>query len=757
MEQETVVDTEREDLFSGKFSTEAALHRMRKRLLDLSLKNGLLNYRFPKRRALRIIDTPINSLFERLYLDGKECPIIPVPDPNRSDYESVDGALRKPDVRKHAQSVGLNVEYELSDVTSRQPPTDIQSLHYREDLERILRDLDQFTRTSIEETGANILYLVLGYLSWREAESSEKDLLAPLIVVPVALKRTGVDPRGYFRYSLEYTGEDLTDNITLREKLRTEFNLELPLLDEEEDPKDYFARIDQLVKHKPGWAMHRFATLCLLSFGKLLMYLDLDKRRWPRVAPIHENPIVSSLFQGETDYQGETFAPEYDVDDGYDLPLIYDADSSQHSAVVDAHNGKNLVIEGPPGTGKSQTITNLIASVLTDGKTVLFVSDKLAALEVVKRRLDNAGLGAFCLEFHSHKTQKRKILDDIKFRMDHNFYPASGLDQKLADLNSLKKRLTDYVTFINSVSGNRLGLTVHEILWASDRYRNQLDKSSILATAELPFASSIESLSEYEESLEQLQRHLISSGCYGSSNPWWGYLPENLLFGDEATVEDILRGIEQCANELDNFINSAEQRLGIDLPKEEQSLRKLCTKLALRVFVPDEDLALDLLPELTLEESRTTLQRLKKTVRFIHETEPLLVSSFRDTDAVTDRNIGDVRTAYQTASKLNQHEAKASVLENRSAKILQISRHLKNSIELFTEYAKACSLQLTPTKSNFGLLTKILGIAKDAPLDLLDWRSDRFFEGGVKKRLQDGRESATKIHKKKSDLQQFST
>ncbi len=102
MEQQTVVDPEREDLFPGEFSTGAALHRMPTRLLDLSLKNGLLSYRFPKRRALMIIDTPINLLFERLYVDGKECPIIPVLDPNISDYESVDRTLRKPDVRKHA-------------------------------------------------------------------------------------------------------------------------------------------------------------------------------------------------------------------------------------------------------------------------------------------------------------------------------------------------------------------------------------------------------------------------------------------------------------------------------------------------------------------------------------------------------------------------------------------------------------------------------------------------------------------------------
>src|SRR6185436_21092895 len=111
-------------------------------------------------------------------------------------------------------------------------------------------------------------------------------------------------------------------------------------------------------------------------------------------------------------------AEEYPIDAPElkkDVPdLIRDADSSQHSALIHALRGQNLVIEGPPGTGKSQTITNLIAAALARGKTVLFVSDKLAALEVVRHRLDKVGLGIFCLELHSHKTQKRKLLDDIE-------------------------------------------------------------------------------------------------------------------------------------------------------------------------------------------------------------------------------------------------------------------------------------------------------------------------------------------------------
>ena len=137
------------------------------------------------------------------------------------------------------------------------------------------------------------------------------------------------------------------------------------------------------------------------------MYLDLDSERWPADAPLDRHARLVDLFSGST-AAGLSFATEFDIDAEAvkgDVPsLICDADSSQHSALIDVARGKNLVIEGPPGTGKSQTITNLIAASIGSGKRVLFVAEKMAALEVVKRRLDNCGLGSFCLELQDRKS-----------------------------------------------------------------------------------------------------------------------------------------------------------------------------------------------------------------------------------------------------------------------------------------------------------------------------------------------------------------
>jgi hypothetical protein len=154
-----------------------------------------------------------------------------------------------------------------------------------------------------------------------------------------------------------------------------------------------------------------------------------------------------------------------------DVPhLIRDADSSQHSALVHALRGQNLVIEGPPGTGKSQTITNLIAAALARGRTVLFVAEKLAALAVVRRRLDDAGLGIFCLEVHSHKAKKGAMLNDLarRYTLRGTFKDPRDLDRHLSVVEEKKRLLTQYASLVNKTI-EPFKATVFEILWARDR------------------------------------------------------------------------------------------------------------------------------------------------------------------------------------------------------------------------------------------------------------------------------------------------
>ena len=234
-------------------------------------------------------------------------------------------------------------------------------------------------------------------------------MLAPLLSLPVVLVRGEIDrDTRTYQYTVQHNGEDLAENHTLREKLRRDFMLSIPEFGEEDEPEAYFRSIEDAVKNKRRWKVRRQITLGMLSFGKLAIWADLDGKKNPALT---EHQLIRSVFSGGTggsSGDGGLHAEDYKIDalpEG-SKPLIYDADSSQHSAIIDVLAGKNLVINGPPGTGKSQTITNIVAAALSSGKKVLFVSEKTAALEVVHRRLEEIGLGRFCLPLHSNKARK---------------------------------------------------------------------------------------------------------------------------------------------------------------------------------------------------------------------------------------------------------------------------------------------------------------------------------------------------------------
>jgi very-short-patch-repair endonuclease len=477
----------------------ASLENLRRRLLDLTARNRLLNFTHGRQGNVRIIDELPNEL-HRMLLSEEELRFQAIPDPTREEliaagYIEIDPETglhnrvkKDPTAVDWARLLGLNSDYELpapsgdEDNAAKHLDKAIQTLMFPSEMEARLRGLRNKAETAIEETGANICYVAFGFLEWFESPDSDKARHAPLLLVPVRIAKGRLNrDNGTYNYTTVYTGEDILPNLSLREMLRVNFSLDLPDLNESTVPEDYFSQIAQLIeKPQARWRVRRYATVALFNFSKLLMYLDLDPARRPSDRRITAHAIVSRFFAGSNDKGADNgFGDEHPIDDLPDVhdryPLVEDADSSQHSALVDAIDGKNLVIQGPPGTGKSQTITNLIAAALAQGKRVLFVAEKLAALEVVKRRLDHAGLGDFCLELHSHKTQKRKVLDDIATRLNHqsDYRRPEQIDADIERCETLKEQLRGYAELINS-NWKRTGLTIHEILMAARRHRDAL-------------------------------------------------------------------------------------------------------------------------------------------------------------------------------------------------------------------------------------------------------------------------------------------
>jgi transcription elongation GreA/GreB family factor/very-short-patch-repair endonuclease len=541
-----------DDVFGGKLGVKEALQKLRNRLLDLSMRNRLLNYRYPKHRSIQFVDSPnLNLLFERLE-EGKSVRVAYIPDPSTDLYE----AGKKPDVRTHARTLGIDLATHFppskeASPNKRLPP--LQVLLYPADLERLLRKLSTEARTVIEETGTNMLYLMFGVLEYYDTEESEKPVLAPLLSMPVSLVNGGVDPESRtYAYDLTYTGEDVSENFTLREKLK-QFHLNLPQLDLDAPVEAYFKSIERAIEKRAKWKVTRRLTLGFLSFGKLAIWADLDP---DDEQAFLESPLLKEVFEGQKNGGGAFHAEDYAIDshpDG-DLPLIYDADSSQHSAIIDVKAGKSLVINGPPGTGKSQTITNIIASAMEQGKKVLFVSEKLAALEVVKKRLEHAGLGEFCLELHSHKTQKKQFIEGIQRRIGARYRSPAGYEERLALLQDRKRKLNAYAQLLGSKLGNELGLTIHQVFWKTERHRQELGahapsidgisirRADSWTTSDLERARNI--ASEMASALQAL-------GCSPKDCPWKGYYPPLLTSGDEREVIDLLRRAHAHAVELD--------------------------------------------------------------------------------------------------------------------------------------------------------------------------------------------------------------
>ena len=479
----------------GEDETLEALEGLRKKLLDLTAHNPLLNFRHGRsNRYLRIVDELPSQVSDTL-LDGKSMKFGPVPKPSEQELEfwkTETDSTQDPKPDEWAEREGIDTSFDVPDVSRqgigrRHGDKLLQTLHFPVQLEARLGNIAKLARTSIEETGVNMLHLAVGYLEWYEDESSTQPRQAPLITIPVSLDKGKLDPKTRtYEYQLSYSGEDCQDNVSLAARLEADFGYELPRLPEEFDVEDYLAKVARtLPKKDPRWRVRRFVTLCFLNFAKLLMYRDLDPERWPADRQIGEHPLVRAVVSGsqaleEQGSEGPSLAFEEEIDiDGIeeiyeDYPLIDNADSSQHSALIDAVRGKNLVIEGPPGTGKSQTITNLIAAAMHAGKSVLFVSEKLAALEVVKQRLDHLGLGDFCLELHSHATKKSGVLESLKRRLET---PVRKLprwyDQEIAHHLELRDKLGRHTQIINS-KWKETGFTIHEILVAAARLREEL-------------------------------------------------------------------------------------------------------------------------------------------------------------------------------------------------------------------------------------------------------------------------------------------
>ena len=526
------------------------LDAARAELLDLGRRNPLINYKTPKVRGVEVVDELSLHIYQILVHDNKAMSFLPATDPEDDKLMFADDEAEKDPAR-------------FTD-------SKLQTSHAAADLQKRLMATYRLARTSIEEQGINTLYLALGMLEWYESESSDMATLAPLILIPVGIDRTSVRARFRVRYAVE----EISTNLSLQEKLKQDFSFELPNFSGESDQSvsNYFQSVSKENESSKRWKVdENKIALGFFSFAKLLMYHDLDSDNW-RDKTLLQHNVLSSLLDAPFQEANASISDEVSNIDEH-LPAttvnhVVDADSSQALAIHDVSQGRNLIIQGPPGTGKSQTITNLIAEAIAKGKRVLFVAEKMAALEVVKRNLDKEGLGDACLELHSNKTNKKDVIDELKRTMEIGEKNSSDFDH--SQLEDCRNVLNDYCKAINSPIGES-GETTYRLYGKFLQLQKCLDKVDI---PPLKYQGEY-SASAIEQAVTQakhLQRHLKDMG-QPQKHPFWGCKK----FPNRDMLRRIAGKATEATAELKKSAELLAEHLKINAPDNVKEIEKLLT------------------------------------------------------------------------------------------------------------------------------------------------------------------------------------
>lgn len=547
------------------------LEKCKEKLIDLSRRNHLLYFSPSKKSSLKIYHPDAISLFNRLVVDEKSLEIW-FPDEKLSE-EDADFEFTPKEIKK------LNVRESQI----------VCNLKDRKEIEYILKNLYRRSVSDYNERGVRILYVAFGLLTWKEIETSE-NVTSPLILVPVELRRESIR----YPFSLFPIGEDVILNPALRIKLQKDFKINLPDISnnwEEKNLLEFFNSIKKLVTDTSWSITPEEVYISLFSFFKLVMYNDLDRNE--EVAGHHR--IVSALGEGtiQKDMIVSDLPSEEKLDEiqqPLDTFQILDADSSQQLCIQYALRGQSFVIQGPPGTGKSQTIANIIAEFIARGKSVLFVSEKMAALEVVYKRLKEVGLADFCLELHSYKANKREVVSELNRCLGEIPVPQKALStSEFEKISLLKNYLNKYVKALHKEYG--------PMKWSAYRIIGNLCKLQ-----EVPY------IPVCDKSL---------CGC-----PSAGIDPETLTPKEFFNIEDLvkkLKNVWKVAKEGDNFSwkDFRETKFSFALKREMADLlEKIVFKLETLLSVTNEYIKYT---ELQQPESLSDIAWLVRTSEFLKD------------------------------------------------------------------------------------------------------------------------------------------
>ena len=577
---------------------ETRLNDWKKKLLDLGKRNSLINFKLDSKSILRFTNPSMSDLWNTIVENNGEIkfPCLLDKDKEKDEGSEAESASQEYEygtamchgtaaanggAQNHGTSSSSRVSYQ---VTTNQKPKDAQ---------RILKKLKKSYKSISEEQDVNVLYLTFGMLEWVDNDSSKQKLYSPLILVPVSLECESIKSP----IILKAIEDEITINPTLGYKMNHDFNLTLPEFNED----DFSVNIGGLKKFADdnGWTFRDDVCLSILSFLKINMYKDLERHKDAIMKHTIINAFAGNFNQDELGKLTQTAESiegfDHDSLKPQDVYQIVDADSSQQDAILCASKGVSFVLQGPPGTGKSQTITNIIASKLAEGKKVLFVSEKKAALDVVYNRLKGCGFADFILTLHSNKANKKETLNQLENVLALSRKQVSVNDSvqyKLDKLVKDRKELNDYAKQVNEV----VPPLNKSIFYANGVVSEYSDVDDVSFSLPDIRNTTEEQFREYVAALEQVAGSIKAMNDDCSTNPWRNNVVQRMSNEFIHDVSEKKELIVKAADEFKELFEELAYKLEITaVRKNIDEAEKILSILKTAVLSP-------IVPEFWLED-----------------------------------------------------------------------------------------------------------------------------------------------------------
>jgi len=525
------------------------VNRWKKKLIDLTKRNRLISFRPTKVSTVRIVDEQPPEVFATLVTELKAMDFSPMPEKKEKEGGDPEEKEIEEDDKVETQTKEFE-KYDKEKLAEKHVDIHLQTNLTKEQLSKNLFRIHSSSALVMEEQGYNVLFLAVGFLEWYEAASSDAKIKSPLVLIPVELARQSV--KGI--YKVKYNEEAILLNPALRQKLSLDFGVSLDDLEDDAEKIDLskvFSDIQKKIEQKERWRVTNDVFLCLFSFAKFMMYKDLEAN----LKSILENEVVQTICGQELHKREslDSLCSWEEVKEAIKPQKTFqvlDADSSQQRAIAVVKKGNNLVIEGPPGTGKSQTIANIIAELLSEGKKVLFVSQKMAALEVVKKRLEAVGLRDFCLELHSKKANKKRVIEELSEGLTKAQQPDHKHDHDLMKLENLKEELGIYAKEVGTPFG-ALKMTPHKAMGIIASMPEIPDLEFIFKEVEQWDENRVLEGYELLDKLSTGLRHVNNPMLH----PWYGArLTTEFSYQDKIKIKELMNSAYEANKKLQNSI-----------------------------------------------------------------------------------------------------------------------------------------------------------------------------------------------------------